>query len=94
MDMEELAMLTAKLEQRIDAAENSLHQIEKHRAEQERLSSAIAAIRVEQSYIKADVREIKEDVKKLASVPGSRWTKVIETVIISAVGAVLALLLK
>ena len=64
MTGEELRL--AETEQRARSNSRRIDRLEARQDETDKLVAAMASLRSEQSYIKQDVAEIKEDVKQLA----------------------------
>lgn len=52
------------------------------------LVGAVKVLAVREENVENDVKEIKSNVKSLASKPGQRWEKVVETIITVVVGAI------
>lgn len=74
-----------------ERAKSNSHRIDNLEKKQDYLNETIKAVAVmasEQAHIKADVAEIKTDVKKLMGRDGKRWEMVVEKVILLAVAAV------
>ena len=73
-----------------ERAKSNTHRIDELSKKQEYMTETIKAVAVmasEQTHIKADVAEIKTDVKKLMGRDGKRWEMVVEKVILLAVAA-------
>ena len=58
-----------------------------------RLLEAVAVLRTEQARMKADLAEIKQDLKALSLKPARRWEAVAEKALLCLVSAVIALAL-
>lgn len=74
-----------------ERSKSNSHRIDELYKKQEYMNETIKAVAVmasEQAHIKADVAEIKTDVKKLMGRDGKRWEMVVEKVILLAVAAV------
>lgn len=91
MTSEELRL--AETEQRARSNTRRIDRLEARQDETDKLVAAMASLRSEQSYIKQDVAEIKDDVKQLALKPARRWESVVEQAILCLLSAVIAMLL-
>ena len=91
MTGEELRL--AETEQRARSNSRRIDRLEARQDETDKLVAAMASLRSEQSYIKQDVAEIKEDVKQLALKPARRWETAVEQVILCLLSAGIAALL-
>lgn len=86
---EELAVKVAEIDQRCEANANRLEKMERRQDNLDKLVSSVATLATEQEYIKADVTEIKADVKSLTEKPGKRWDAIVEKVILLIVAGVI-----
>ena len=91
MTNEELRL--TETEQRARGNTRRIERLEARQDETDKLVAAMASLRSEQSYIKQDVAEIKDDVKQLALKPAKRWETVAEQVLLCLLSAVIAMLL-
>lgn len=62
--------------------------MEKRQDNLDELVGTVKVLAVREENVENDVKEIKSDVKSLASKPGQRWEKVVETIITVVVGAI------
>ena len=79
-----------------ERSKSNTHRIDELYEKQEEMSETIKTVAVmasEQAHIKADVSEIKSDVKKLMGRDGRRWEMVVEKVILLAVAAMVGYVL-
>ena len=79
-----------------ERAKSNTHRIDELYKKQEYMTETIKAVAVmasEQTHIKADVAEIKADVKKLMGRDGKRWEMVVEKVILLSVAAIVGYVL-
>ena len=90
---EELAVKVAEIDQRSKSNTHRLDKVERRQDNLDRLVSSVAAMATEQEHIKADVTEIKADVKTLAEKPGKRWEAIVEKAIMLVGGAVIGYML-
>ena len=91
MTNEELRL--TETEQRARGNTRRIERLAARQDETDKLVAAMASLRSEQSYIKQDVAEIKDDVKQLALKPAKRWETVVEQVLLCLLSAVIAILL-
>ncbi|MBQ1280850.1 MAG: hypothetical protein IIY16_01220 [Oscillospiraceae bacterium] len=91
MTGEELRL--AETEQRARSNSRRIDRLEARQDETDKLVAAMASLRSEQSYIKQDVAEIKEDVKQLALKPARRWETLAEQALLCLLSAGVAALL-
>jgi len=90
---EELAVKVAEIDQRSKSNTHRLDKVERRQDNLDRLVSSVAAMATEQEHIKADVTEIKADVKTLAEKPGKRWEAIVEKVVLLIVAGVVGYVL-
>lgn len=79
-----------------ERSKSNTHRIDELYKKQEEMIETIKTVAVmasEQKHIKADVSEIKSDVKKLMGRDGRRWEMVVEKVILLAVAAMVGYVL-
>lgn len=79
-----------EVEDRSKANTRRIEAIEKRQDDQEKLISTVAVLASEQKTMKADVQEIKSDVKRITGKPAQRWESLVEKVIWAVVAAVVA----
>lgn len=92
MDMEHERRLT-EVEQRSKSNSHRLEDIEKRQGDQEQLISTVAVLATRQETVETDVKEIKGDVKKIASKPGQRWEAIVDKVIWAVLAAIISFIL-
>lgn len=92
MDLEHERRLTV-VEDRSKDNERRLKKIEERQNNLEELVGSVKVLALKQKNVEADVKEIKTDVKNLASKPGKRWEMIVEKLILTVVGAVALFLL-
>lgn len=79
-----------------ERSKSNTHRIDELYKKQEEMIDTIKTVAVmasEQAHIKADVSEIKSDVKKIMGRDGRRWEMVVEKVILLAVAAMVGYVL-
>lgn len=82
-----------RVEDRSKSNTHRIEAIEKRQADTEKLVTSVALIAEKQKDMEGDVKEMKTDVKKLIEKPGKRWDGVVDKVLFTVIGAVLAYLL-
>lgn len=90
---EDLAVKVAEIDQRSKSNTHRLDKVEQRQDNLDRLVSSVATMATEQEHIKADVTEIKADVKTLAEKPGKRWEAIVEKVVLLIVAGVVGYVL-
>ena len=89
MDLEHEKRLT-EVEQRSQSNTHRLDDLEKRQDNLDDLVSAVKVLSVREENVENDVKEIKNDVKSLTSKPGQRWDSMVEKIMYTIIGAVLA----
>ena len=82
-----------KVEDRSKSNTHRIESLEKRQNDTEKLVTSVAIIAEKQKDMEGDVKEMKCDVKKLIEKPAKRWEGVVEKVLYTVVGAVVAYLL-
>lgn len=82
-----------KVEDRAKSNTHRIENLEKRQDDTEKLVTSVAIIAEKQKDMEGDVKEMKCDVKKLIEKPIKRWEGVVEKVLYTVVGAVVAYLL-
>ena len=82
-----------KVEDRTKSNTHRIDELEKRADDTEKLVTSVALIAEKQSRMEGDVREMKSDVRKLVEKPAKRWDGIVEKVLYTVVGAVVAYLL-
>ncbi len=89
MDLDHERRLT-EAEQRSRSNTKRLDVVEKWQADFGDLISTVKVLADREARVEKDVGEIKETVQEIKAKPGKRWETVVEKVIFTAVGAVVA----
>ena len=82
-----------RVEDRSKSNTHRIESLEKRQNDTEKLVTSVAIIAEKQKDMEGDVKEMKCDVKKLIEKPAKRWEGVVEKVLYTVVGAVVAYLL-
>ena len=82
-----------KVEDRTKSNAHRIDELERRADNTEKLVTSVALIAEKQSHMEGDVREMRSDIKKLVEKPGKRWDSIVEKVLYTVVGAVVAYLL-
>ena len=82
-----------RVEDRSKSNTHRIERLEKRQNDTEKLVTSVAIIAEKQKDMEGDVKEMKCDVKKLIEKPAKRWEGVVEKVLYTVVGAVVAYLL-
>lgn len=79
-----------------DRAKSNTRRIEAVEQRQDTLDELVASVKLlayREQTVENDVAEIKKDVKSMKAEPGQRWKKLVETIIVTVVAAVLGFVL-
>jgi hypothetical protein len=82
-----------RVEDRSKSNTHRIESLEKRQDDTEKLVTSVAIIAEKQKDMEGDVKEMKCDVKKLIEKPAKRWEGVVEKIIYTVVGAIVAYLL-
>lgn len=100
MTQDELIQKLTETEQRSKSNTHRIDELEQDQKALNKLATSVAVMAQEQQTIRRDVAKSGEDIKAvrksieaLQAAPGQRWEKVVEKIILVAVGAVVAWLL-
>lgn len=91
MDLEHEKRLTV-VEARCESLAGNVEALEKRQDALDSLTAAVAALSVKEERVEKDVKEIKIDVKNLASKPATMWDKFVATLISVLVGGIVGYL--
>ena len=94
MNLEELTVKVVENEQRSKNNEKQIGQLAHQQEEMNKMLKIMFGIQEAIKNIKEDLCETKADVKKLTEQPGKKWAKVVETVIVVAVSAIVGFVLR
>lgn len=89
MDLAHEERLT-KVEERAKSNSHRLEEMEKRQDRLDNLVSAVNVLATKEENVENDVKEIKNDVKSLITKPIKRWDGVVDKVIYTVVGILLA----
>ena len=92
--MEDIAVKVTEIDQRSKSNTHRLDKVEERQDNLDKLVSSVSALANEQEHIKADVTEIKTDVKSLTERPGKRWDSIVGAIITGVVSFIVAWVLK
>ena len=79
-----------RVEDRSKSNTHRIEAVEKRQADTEKLVTSVALIAEKQKDMEGDMKEMKTDVKKLVEKPGKCWDGVVDKVIFTIVGAIVA----
>ena len=92
MDMEHERRLT-EVEERSKSNTHRIDKFEKQQSEFVELVSSVKFLAEREQNVENDVKEIKSDVKSLASKPGKRWDSLVDKIIVTVAAAVVGFIL-
>lgn len=87
-EQQELAIRLGEVESRSKSNTHRLDKVEEKLENNERMINNIAVMAQRQDAMDSDIKEIKTDVKSLASKPAKRWESTIAAVISAIIGGV------
>ena len=94
MNLEELTVKVVENEQRSKSNTKRLDELAHQQEEMSKIINLMYGIQEAIKNMKEDICETKADVKKLTEQPGKKWAKVVETVIVAAVSAIVGFVLR
>ena len=77
-------------ESRSKSNTHRIDELEKRQDNLDKMTQSMEVMTNEMGHIKTDVQETKSDIKELKAKPGKRWDSVVDKVIMTLVGAVIA----
>ena len=80
----------SKVEERAKSNSHRLDDVEKRQDKMDELVSAVNVLATKEQNVENDVKEIKSDVKSLTMKPAKRWDGVVDKIIFTIVGIVIA----
>lgn len=93
MDEKDVEHRLTEVEGRSKSNTHRLYDLERRQDNLDDLVSTVKVLAVREEAVENVVKEIKADVKSLAIKPGQRWDSLIDKIIWSIAGAVLAFFL-
>lgn len=94
MNLEELTVKVVENEQRSKSNTIRINELAHQQEEMSKMLQIMSGIQESIKNIKEDLCETKTDVKKLTEQPGKKWAKVVETIIVVAVSALIGFALR
>lgn len=94
MNLEELTVKVVENEQRSKSNTKRLDELAHQQEEMSKIINLMYGIQEAIKNMKEDICETKADVKKLTEQPGKKWAKVVETVIVVTVSAIVGFVLR
>ena len=94
MNLDELTAKVVENEQRSKSNTKRLDELAHQQEEMSKIINLMYGIQEAIKNMKEDICETKADVKKLTEQPGKKWAKVVETVIVVAVRALIGFALR
>lgn len=82
-----------EVEERAKSNSKRLDKVEQHQSEFVDLVISVKTLAEREQNVENDVKEIKSDVKSLASKPGKKWDNLIDKITVALIGAIIGLLL-
>lgn len=86
-------MIPDNMEHRITGLETRVDIMEERQDNLDKLVTSVASMTKEQEYIKADVTEIKTNVKELTAKSGRRWDDLVDKIVWALLASVIAFFL-
>ena len=94
MNLEELTVKVVENEQRSKSKTKRLDELAHQQEEMSKIINLMYGIQEAIKNMKEDLCETKADVKKLTEQPGKKWAKVVETIIVVSVSALIGFALR
>ena len=94
MNLEELTVIVVENTQRSKSNTKRLDELAHQQEEMSKIINLMYGIQEAIKNMKEDICETKADVKKLTEQPGKKWAKVVETIIVVAVSAIVGFVLR
>lgn len=79
--------LVASIEARCKSNTHRIDDLEADNKALHQLATSVEVLATKQETIEANISEIKDDVKALKAVPGSKWEALVKAVVTAIVGA-------
>ena len=92
MDLEVERRLTV-VEDRSTSNEKKIEELERRQDDLDELVGTVKVLAVREENVENDVKEIKTDVKALASKPAKRWDSLVSTLITVVASAIIGFIL-
>ena len=86
-------MTPDNMEHRVTELETRVNIMEDHQDNLDKLVTSVVSMTKEQEHIKADVTEIKKNVKELTAKSGRRWDELVDKIVWAILAAVIAFFL-
>lgn len=86
-------MTPDNMEHRVTELETRVSIMEDHQDNLDKLVTSVVSMTKEQEHIKADVTEIKKNVKELTAKSGRRWDDLVDKIVWAILAAVIAFFL-
>lgn len=86
-------MTPDNMEHRVTELETRVNIMEDHQDNLDKLVTSVISMTKEQEHIKADVTEIKKNVKELTAKSGRRWDDLVDKIVWAILAAVIAFFL-
>ena len=77
----------AEIEARSKSNTHRINDLEEDNRALHTLATSVEVLATKQETIEANISEIKDDVKSLKAVPGSKWEALVKAVVTAIVGA-------
>lgn len=94
MTLEDLNFKVAEIDSRAKSNTKRLDELAHQQEEMSKIINLMYGIQEAIKNMKEDICETKADVKKLTEQPGKKWAKVVETIIVVAVSAIVGFVLR
>lgn len=86
-------MTPDNMEHRVTELETRVNIMEDHQDNLDKLVTSVVSMTKEQEHIKADVTEIKRNVKELTAKSGRRWDDLVDKIVWAILAAVITFFL-
>lgn len=93
MDENDIIRRITENESRSKSNAHRINDLERRQDNLDKMAESMEVMTNEMGHIKNDVQETKSDIKELKAKPAKRWDSIVDKIIMTVVGAVIAYVL-
>ena len=93
MTEQEVSVRLTENDERLYACAKRLEAVERRQDALDKLVTAVEVLAVRQESVEGNVKEIRNAVQSITEKPGKRWESIVEKIIWSVAGAIIAFVL-
>ena len=79
-----------EIDQRSKSNTHRINDLEEDNRALHQLATSVEVLATKQETIEANIREIKDDVKRLKAIPGGKWEALVKTILTALAGGLVA----